>query len=124
MLTKLFRDFPCCILGIRHAVRSKVQGMVKVRQFKKVRNLNSTPILICNPGEAHGARGEADQAALGDEGGAGGRDAPLPPGGRGSTSARSKLNSKLKKSILKIKSIRSSKLNILAAKIKSFSSQN
>ena len=40
----------CCILGIRHAVSSKVQGTVKVRKIKKVRNLNSTPILLCNPG--------------------------------------------------------------------------
>ena len=40
----------CCISGIRHAVSSKVQGTVKVRKFKKVRNLNSTRILICNPG--------------------------------------------------------------------------
>ena len=39
----------CCILGIRHAVSSKVQGTVKVRKFKKVWNLNSTQILICNP---------------------------------------------------------------------------
>ena len=35
---------------LRHAVSSKVQGTVKVRKFRKVRNLNSTPILICNPG--------------------------------------------------------------------------
>ena len=34
-----------------HAVSSKVQGTVKVRQFKKVRNSNSTPILTCNPGQ-------------------------------------------------------------------------
>ena len=34
---------------IRHAVSSKVQGTVKVRKFKKVRNLNSAPILFCNP---------------------------------------------------------------------------
>ena len=40
----------CCILGIRHAVSSKAQGTVKVRKFREVRNLNSTPILICNPG--------------------------------------------------------------------------
>ena len=40
----------CCILGIRHAVSSKVQGTVKVRQFKNVWNLNSTPILFCNSG--------------------------------------------------------------------------
>ena len=32
-------------MGIRHAVSSKVQGTVKVRKFKKVRNLNSTRIL-------------------------------------------------------------------------------
>ena len=58
MLTNLFRDFPkmqhfseiCCILGIRHAVSSKVQGTVKVRKFKKVWNLNSIPILFCNSG--------------------------------------------------------------------------
>ena len=37
----------------RHAVSSKVQGTVKVRKFKKVRNLNSTPISIFNPGGAH-----------------------------------------------------------------------
>ena len=35
--------------GIRYAVSSKVQGTVKVRKLKKVRNLNSTRILICNP---------------------------------------------------------------------------
>ena len=34
---------------IFNAVSSKVQGTVKVRKFKKVRNLNSTRILICNP---------------------------------------------------------------------------
>ena len=34
----------CCILGIRHGVSWKVQGTVKVW------NLNSTPILFCNPG--------------------------------------------------------------------------
>ena len=57
ILTKIFRDFPkmqhfsenCCILGIRHAVSSKVQGTVKVWKFKKVWNLNSTQIPICNP---------------------------------------------------------------------------
>ena len=38
-----------------YAVSSKVQGTVKVRQFKKVRNSNSTPILICNPGQDVGA---------------------------------------------------------------------
>ena len=59
-LTNFFRDFPqmqhfsenCCILGMRHAVSSKVQGTVKVRKFQNVWNLNSTRILICNPGNA------------------------------------------------------------------------
>ena len=41
-------------MGIWHAVSSKVQGTVKVRKFKKVRYLNSTRILICNPGLAIG----------------------------------------------------------------------
>ena len=40
----------CCILGIRHAVSSKVQGTVEVRKFKEVQNLNSTPTLLCNRG--------------------------------------------------------------------------
>ena len=44
----------CCILWIRHAVISKVQGTVKVWKLKDVRTLNSTPILICNPGRALG----------------------------------------------------------------------
>ena len=39
----------CCILEMRHAGSSKVQGTVKVRKFKNVWNLNSTQILICNP---------------------------------------------------------------------------
>ena len=33
-----------------NSVSSKVQGTVLVRQVKKVRNLNSTRILFCNPG--------------------------------------------------------------------------
>ena len=45
----------CCIFGIRHAVSSKAQGTVKDRTFKKVRNLNSTRILISNPGCTGGA---------------------------------------------------------------------
>ena len=54
---KFFGVFPKCstfkcglLAMLRHAVSSKVQGTVKVRKFKKVRNLNSTRILICNPG--------------------------------------------------------------------------
>ena len=41
----------CCMLGIRHAVSSKVQGTVKVRKLKKVENSSSTQIRICNPGK-------------------------------------------------------------------------
>ena len=61
----------CCILGIRHAVSSKAQGTVKVRKFKKVRNFNSTRILICNPG----LPGEDEHD--GYEGRRGGRAPPL-----------------------------------------------
>ena len=49
----------CYILGIRHAVSSKVEGMVKVRQFKRVRNLNLTPTHICNPESGMYVRAEA-----------------------------------------------------------------
>ena len=53
----------CCILGIGHAVISKVQGTVKVRQFKKVWNLNSTLILFCNPGWRERPRHSPDDRA-------------------------------------------------------------
>ena len=94
----------CCILGIRHAVSSKVQGTVKVRKFKKVWNLNSTQILICNPGDhdVHDAVKRTEHAykyvrlvlafdvrlQIAESGRAGGRDAELLLAKRGSPLAK------------------------------------
>ena len=56
-----------------HAVSSKVQGTVKVRQFKKnVRNLNSTRILFCNPA-SRSEVAPAEAEAAGEAGGGHGR---------------------------------------------------
>ena len=40
------------MLGIRHAKSSKVQGTVKVRKFKKVQNLSSSPYLQPSQGSS------------------------------------------------------------------------
>ena len=61
----------CCILGLRHAVSSKFQGTVKIRKFKKVRTLNSTRILTCNPGAGSVAARAARVRAAGEGAGAG-----------------------------------------------------
>ena len=68
---------------LMHAVSSKVQGTVKVRKFMEIqnnRNLNSTRILIFNPGEGRrrpssrgrempGAHGQEQREVPGAEGG-------------------------------------------------------
>ena len=73
----------CCILGIRHAKSSKVQGTVKVRKFKekkfesskKFKMLSSTQILICNPARSasHGEARRGVHQVRGRSGESGGR---------------------------------------------------
>ena len=76
---------------LRHAVSLKVQGTVKVRKFKKVRNLNSTRILFCNPDP--GLQPEAPQPVYARAAGLRGvrrrqRRDPVPGRGPGRRTAR------------------------------------
>ena len=59
------------LLRYFNALRSKVEGTVKVRKLEEVRNLNSNRILFCNPGHVYlGQQREARRYGEDFDGGA------------------------------------------------------